>query len=125
MIDKREPDDRQMSAEDMLRQAERYAERNPDLTAALIAASRVLSDHGIRTSARFLCEFVRWLRKFGESGMRELLECFEGLDVYGNDDYAIPNAVSAYYTRVIAKANRDYPGFKITVTPSKLDEVMP
>lgn len=113
-----------MSAEDMLAQAEGYAERNPGLTNALIRASRVLSDHNIRTSARFLCEFVRWLRKFGEPGMRELLDCFGDLDVYGNDEYAIPNAVSAYYTRVIARANEGYPGFKITMTPSKLDEVM-
>lgn len=124
MIDKVQPEDKTLSADEMLAQAEEYAARNPQLTSAMIQASRVLSDNGIRTSARFLCEFVRWLRKFGPDGMQELLACFEGLNIYGNDNYALPNAISAYYTRVLAKANDGYPGFRITMAPSKLDEVV-
>lgn len=124
MIDKVSPEDKSLSADELLAQAEDYASRNPQLTDAMIRASRVLSDNGIRTSARFLCEFVRWLRKFGPEGMLELLSCFDGLNIYGNDDYALPNAISAYYTRVLARANEGYPGFRITMAASKLDEVV-
>lgn len=103
-------------------EAKAYYERNIDLLMAHIMASRVLSDHEVKTSARFLTEFARWMRMLGQDGMRELLDCYEGVVVRGEEKAAIPNATSAYLTRLLYDANRHYPHFDIDVRHSKMFE---
>lgn len=96
--------------------AEAYFDKNPDLLAAFDAASEVMERHTGVVSARGLMEFARWYRKVGSKGMYELLECFEGVIVRGEDVAAMPNAYSAWLTRHFESNGR-----KVTKARSKLD----
>ena len=103
-------------------EAEAYYRRNQDLLRAHIRAARVLSDNEVKTSARFLTEFARWMRMLGPEGMQRLLWCYEGIVVRGDEKSAIPNATSAYLTRALYDANKHYPHFDIDVRHSKMFE---
>lgn len=110
------------TGEQLREEAASYYHRNKDLLGAHVRASRVLSDNGVKTSARFLTEFARWMRMLGPDGMHELLGCYEGVVVRGEEKAAIPNATSAYLTRLLYDANKLYPNFEIDVRHSKMFE---
>lgn len=110
------------SGQELFDEAKGYYERNRDLLEAHVRASRVLSDCGVKTSARFLTEFARWMRMVGPDGMHALLKCYEGVVVRGDERSAIPNATSAYLTRALYDVNKSYPNFEIDVRHSKMFE---
>ena len=87
----------------------------------MVNASRVMSDCGCATSARFLTEMARWIRALGPEGFAALYQCFANVRIDKSGDYAIPNASSAWLTRFLAKANEDYPGFRIRRASSVMD----
>ena len=96
--------------------AKEYFDRNPAFLDALRRAARVMERKCGKVSARFLIEFARWLRFIGWSGMEELLGCFSRLRLEGDDVAAIPNAYSAYITRVL-----ESDGFSVTKSKSVMD----
>lgn len=96
--------------------AEAYFDENPELLYAMKRAARVMESKCGKVSARFLVEFARWLRFVGWSGMEELLGCFSGLHVAGDDVAAMPNAYSAYLTRLL-----EADGVKVTKSRSVMD----
>ena len=96
--------------------AESYFDSNPELVDAMRRAARVMESRCGKVSARFLVEFARWLRFVGWSGMEELLGCFSGLHVAGDDVAAMPNAYSAYLTRLL-----EADGVKVTKAKSVMD----
>lgn len=97
--------------------AEAYFEANPALLAAMSRAAGVMERRCGKVSARFLVEFARWLRFVGFDGMTELLGCFSGLHVAGEDVAAMPNAYSAYLTRLLEAA-----GVRVTKSRSVMDD---
>lgn len=97
--------------------AEAYYRDNPELLHAMRRAARVMERRCGKVSARFLTEFARWLRFMGWEGMSELLGCFSGLHVAGEDVAAMPNAYSAYLTRLL-----EADGVNVTKSRSVLDE---
>lgn len=97
-------------------EAKAYFDENRPFLSSLKRAAGVMQRHNGKVSTRFLVEFARWLRFMGYDGMMELLECFQGVVVKGTDVAAIPNAYSAYLTRLF---ERD--GFKVTKAKSKMD----
>ena len=96
--------------------AKEYFDRNPEFLDAMRRAARVMEAKCGKVSARFLVEFARWLRFIGWSGMEELLGCFSRIRVAGEDVAAIPNAYSAYLTRVL-----EADGVKVTKKRSVMD----
>ena len=85
----------------LLDKARAYFDDNGPLMRSFVQAARVMQRRNDKVSARFLVEFARWLRYIGPDGMYELLRCFDGVVVQGEDVAAIPNAYSAYLTRVL------------------------
>lgn len=96
--------------------AQEYFARNPYFLSSIMRAAKVMESRCGKVSARFLVEFARWLRFIGWSGMEELLGCFSGIRVDGEDVAAIPNAYSAYLTRVL-----EAEGIKVTKAKSEMD----
>lgn len=101
----------------LLERAKAYFDENVPLLLAFKDAGRVMQRESGKVSARFLVEFARWLRFIGPEGMYELLSCFEGVVVRGEDVAAIPNAYSAYLTRVLEDE-----GISVTKARSVMDE---
>lgn len=97
-------------------QARAYFEQNVPLMLAFKDAARVMQARNGKVSARFLVEFARWLRFIGPDGMQELLGCFRGVVVRGEDVAAIPNAYSAYLTRALEDE-----GIRVTKARSVMD----
>lgn len=97
--------------------AEAYFDANPAFLAALRDAAKVMERRCGKVSARFLMEFARWLRFVGLEGMDELLGCFYGLHVSGDDVAAMPNAYSAYLTRLL-----EADGVNVTKSRSVMDD---
>lgn len=111
------PEDvRDVGAPTLQERAESYFDANPELLDAMRRAARVMESKCGKVSARFLVEFARWLRFVGWSGMEELLGCFSGLHVAGEDVAAMPNAYSAYLTRLL-----EADGVKVTKARSVMD----
>lgn len=104
---------------DIYKESYEYYKRNPRLLEAHVKAAQVMMRYHGKVSARFLTEFARWLRFMGVEGMLELLECYRGIVVKGEDVAAIPNHTSAYLTRYLAEQ-----GFNVTKARSRMDEVM-
>jgi len=104
------------SGDELTERARAYFDENPALLKAFERAAGVMQRRYGKVSARFLVEFARWLRFMGPLGMEELLACFTGIVVQGEDVAAIPNAYSAYVTRVL-----EGDGFSVTKARSKMD----
>lgn len=102
---------------DILGEAQDYYARNPELLNAHIRASEVMQRIYGKSSARFLTEMARWGRFLGTDGLLELIDCYSGVLVDGDDSPAVPNSTSAYLTRVL-----DAHGHKVTKARSRMDE---
>ena len=102
---------------DDYQKAQDYFSRNWRFFDALIRGARVMERRMGKVSARGLIEFARWYRWLGNDGMYELLGCFSGVRVEGDDVAAIPNAYSAYLTRVF-----EAEGMNVTKARSKMDK---
>lgn len=96
--------------------ARAYFDANPELLSAMRRAARVMESRCDKVSARFLVEFARWLRFMSWEGMEELLGCFSGIRVSGDDVAAMPNAYSAYLTRLL-----EADGVNVTKARSVMD----
>ena len=105
--------------DDIYTKSRLYYQRNPELLEAHVRAARVMEHYNRKVSARFLTEFARWLRFLGWQGMYELLDCYRGVVVRGEDVAAIPNHTSAYLTRYLESQ-----GVNVTKSKSRMDEVM-
>lgn len=99
-------------------EAKAYFDENRQFLSSLKRAAGVMQNRTGKVSSRFLVEFARWLRFMSFDGMVELLDCFRGVVVKGTEVAAIPNAYSAYLTRVLEED-----GFKVTKAKSKMDAV--
>lgn len=114
----------QETPEQLLADAEGYYRKNPGLLDAHERAATILSDHGIRTSARFLTEFARWLRATGPDVMRELIDVYDGVRCERDGpEFSTKNATSAWLTRRLGEDLGGYPGFRITRGKSKMDAI--
>lgn len=101
--------------------ARSFFQRNQTLLIACTKAGKVANRVGRKASARQMIEVTRCIKQLG--GYQNFLEfarCFECVTVErDSDEIAIPNAYSAYLTRVLKRA-----GVEVTKGRSKLDEVM-
>ena len=103
--------------EDLEEEGRLYYEANPDLLKAHERAAWTLEEYGLKVSARFLTELVRWLSKYWYA-LPALMECYRDVVVNARTDFKIPNATSPWLTRYL-----EGKGFEVTKSKSKLDEV--
>ena len=106
------------TGEDIQDEGLAYYMANPDLLEAHEKAAWTLEQYGLKVSARFLTELVRWLSKYWYA-LDALRDCYRGVIVNHGHDFKIPNATSPWLTRYLESK-----GFDVTKSKSKLDEVM-
>lgn len=115
----------ELSGHGLLEQGREFYEDNGALLDAMVSAAKVLSDHGIVTSANFLTNFARWYSQLGYTGVVELCTCFEGVRINGFDgEWKIPNATATYLGRYLERVLHDYPRFRIHNHSSKIDSAL-
>ena len=106
----------------MAERAEWFYKRNPALMDAHFNAARVLADAGIPVSAKFLTEIARYLRRMDYATLKRLIECYEGVRIEKDGEYAIANESTAYLARRLQANLADYPNFCIRMRKSKMDK---
>lgn len=105
------------TAEELWEATEKWVDDNPMAYAALIRATRAVSDRGIETPMNFLSEMLRYNSVMGTDLMHQLVDTLSHIAFF-DGEFAIPNAVVPGVARLISAQ-----GYPVKLGKSRMDEV--